>query len=75
MHEPKTPFSQDRWQLFNLADDPTEIHDLSEKHPAKLKEMQQLWESQAKEYGALPLVESPFVRDFSDAFLPGRYNY
>jgi arylsulfatase A-like enzyme len=75
MHEPKTPFSQDRWQLFNLADDPTEIHDLSAQNPAKLKELQELWEGQAKEYGALPLVESPFVRDFSDAFLPGRYNY
>lgn len=75
MHEPGTPFSQDRWQLFNLANDPTEIHDLAQSDPAKLKEMQQLWERQAAKYGALPLTQSPFQRDFSDAFLPRGYNY
>ncbi len=75
MHKPKTPFTQDKWQLFNLVDDPTEIHDLSAQNPSKLKEMRELWESQAKKYGALPLVESPFTRDFSDAFLPAGNNY
>lgn len=75
MHQPGTPFSKDRWQLFNLAKDPTEIHDLSAQDPAELKQMEELWESQARKYGALPLVQSPFVRDFSDAFLPDRYNY
>jgi arylsulfatase A-like enzyme len=77
MHKPGTPFSQDHWQLFNLADDPTEIHDLAQSDPAKLKEMQKLWESEAEKYGALPLTESPFGRagGFSDAFLPKPYDY
>ena len=77
MHKPGSPFSEDKWQLFNLADDPTETHDLAQQDPAKLTEMQQLWESEAEEYGALPLKESPFGRGptFSDAFLPNQYNY
>ncbi len=27
------PFGTDEWQLFNLAQDPAELHDLSEQHP------------------------------------------
>ena len=77
MHKPGTPFSQDQWQLFNLSDDPSETHDLAEQDPAKMKEMEQLWESQAEMYGGVPLVESPFGRGptFSDAFLPNPYDY
>jgi arylsulfatase len=54
MHKPGSPFSQDEWQLFNLADDPTETDDLARKKPTKLKEMQQLWESEAAKFGASP---------------------
>ncbi|HEU4981855.1 MAG TPA: hypothetical protein VFT88_04165, partial [Acidobacteriaceae bacterium] len=70
MHKPGTPFTQDEWKLFNLADDPTEIHDLAQQNPAKLKKMQELWTKQAQHYGGLPLTESPFGRGptFSDAF-------
>lgn len=34
----------DKWQLYNLLDDPTQIHDLSPSHPEKLAEMIELWE-------------------------------
>ncbi len=34
----------DTWQLYNLADDPTEMHDLSVTHPEKLAEMIALWD-------------------------------
>lgn len=34
----------DKWQLYNLSDDPAEIHDLSASHPEKLAEMIVLWE-------------------------------
>lgn len=77
MHKPGTPFSHDQWQLFDLTNDPTETHDLAKQDPAKLKEMEQMWEDQAAKYGALPLAESPFGRgpSFSDAFLPNPYDY
>ena len=32
------------WQLYNLAEDPTEMHDLAETHPEKLAEMIALWD-------------------------------
>lgn len=34
----------DTWQLYNLADDPAELNDLSEKNPEKLAEMIGHWE-------------------------------
>lgn len=77
MHKPGTSFSQDQWQLFDLSVDPSETHNLANQDPAKLKEMQELWRNQARQYGALPLTESPFGREseFSDAFLSSRYDY
>ena len=33
-----------QWQLYNLADDPTESNDLAASNPGKLKEMLALWE-------------------------------
>lgn len=77
MHKPGTPFAQDEWELFNLIDDPTETHDLAQKNPEKLKEMQQLWEAEARKYDSVPLTESPFGRGptFADAFLPNPYDY
>jgi arylsulfatase A-like enzyme len=34
----------DKWQLYNLADDPAQIHDLSESHPEKRAAMLALWD-------------------------------
>ena len=34
----------DTWQLYNLADDPAQIHDLSESHPEKRAAMLALWD-------------------------------
>jgi hypothetical protein len=50
-----TPFDQDKWQLFNLNEDPTETNDLAAKFPAKLAELQKLWDQEAAKYGVFPL--------------------
>lgn len=55
MHRFGEPFSNDEWMLFDTAADYSESKDLARSHPRKLKELQALWESQAREYGALPL--------------------
>ena len=34
----------DKWQLYNLEDDPAEMQDLSVVHPDKLTEMIRLWD-------------------------------
>lgn len=41
------------WQLFNLAEDPTELTDLAANEPDKLREMIALWEQYAIENGVI----------------------
>ncbi len=43
----------DTWQLYNLAEDPAELNDLSEENPQKLKEMIMHWEEYVAETGLL----------------------
>lgn len=51
LHE---PFAEaNKWQLFNLASDPTEVNDLSARHPEKMKEMLQYWQDYVKENGVI----------------------
>lgn len=69
MHQYGTTFEKDRWQLFNVARDPSESTDLSQQNPHKLKELQQLWQTEAQKYGALPLMDAPIEKGFDDAFL------
>jgi len=42
-----------RWQLYNLADDPAEQHDLAGQEPRKRDEMIVLWEAYARENGVI----------------------
>lgn len=50
--KPKGP---ERWQLYNLSQDPGEIHDLSEKEPERLEKMVKLWDQYVLETGVIPL--------------------
>ncbi|KAI1265376.1 alkaline-phosphatase-like protein [Xylariaceae sp. FL1019] len=50
--KPKGP---EKWQLYNLAKDPGEIHDLAEQEPEKLKELIKLWDIYVLETGVIPL--------------------
>ena len=40
-----------RWQLFNLAEDPSEEHDLAASEPAKTAELAALWDAWATRVG------------------------
>ena len=44
------------WQLYNVNEDPTELNDLAKSNPAKLKELQALFDSEAKKNKAYPLI-------------------
>jgi arylsulfatase A-like enzyme len=48
-------YERQRWELFDTENDPSECHDLAEKHPDKLQELIGLWWHEAGRYGALPL--------------------
>jgi arylsulfatase len=43
------------WELFHIAEDPAECHDLADQHPEKLREMIALWYVEAGKYKVLPL--------------------
>ncbi len=51
-----------KWELYNVKDDPTEFNDLAAAMPDKLKEMQDLFYSEARKYDVLPLDNSTLAR-------------
>ena len=54
-HRIGKPFDDDVWELYHVDEDFSECRDLASSHPEKLEEMIQLWWSEAKEHGVLPL--------------------
>ena len=50
-------FDRDRWELFHIEADRSQIHDLSAEHPGKLAELQALWNEQAQAHQAYPLAD------------------
>ena len=54
-HPPGKPFEEDQWELYHLENDFSECKNLAKEKPEKLKEMVDLWWSEAERYGALPL--------------------
>ena len=65
LHRPGTPFDKDVWELYNLNQDPTEVTNLAEKEPAKLKELRALFDSEGKKNNVFPLKDTLF-KDFID---------
>ena len=47
------PFGSDDWQLYDLAKDPGELHDVSEQRPKLRDEMAKAWERYARETGVV----------------------
>lgn len=50
-------FDSDRWELFHIAADRSQCHDLAAEHPEKLEELKQLWFDEAAKYNGLPLSD------------------
>ena len=53
------PLGTEEWQLFNLAEDPGEQYDLSDKFPKKRKELIALWDEYVKTNGVIIGARSP----------------
>ena len=51
-----------KWELYNVKEDPTQFDDLAAKMPDKLKQMQDVFYSEAKKYNVLPLDNSTLSR-------------
>jgi arylsulfatase len=55
------PFADDVWELYRVADDPTELHDLADAEPERLASMVDLWWRDAERFDVLPLDNRPLV--------------
>ncbi|MGX1585296.1 sulfatase-like hydrolase/transferase [Microbacterium sp. NPDC055502] len=58
VHAPLTGtghFEDDAWELFHVAEDRAEAHDLAATHPEKLRELIDAWFAEAEANFALPL--------------------
>jgi arylsulfatase len=58
-----------KWELYNVKEDFSEANDLASKHPAKLKELQDLFWVEAKKYNVLP-IENGRVDRFDVSLRP-----
>ncbi|MFO0800489.1 MAG: arylsulfatase [Gemmataceae bacterium] len=50
------------WELFNLKDDPAEMHDLSAKHPEKREALLKLWDEYVKRNGVIVSDAGPYAK-------------
>ncbi|HEY3795550.1 MAG TPA: arylsulfatase [Bradyrhizobium sp.] len=54
-HPPGTPFENDKWELFHLDRDFSEVDDLAASEPDRLAKMIKTWWSEAEKHHVLPL--------------------
>lgn len=48
-------FDADNWELYNIDQDFSQANDLAVKHPVKLKELQELFDLEARKFNVYPL--------------------
>ena len=60
-HVTGTDFSKDVWELYNLNEDFNERINLADKNPSKLKDLQNLFDSEAIKYNVYPLIDASQV--------------
>jgi len=54
-HKRRTPFADTEWELYHLDEDFSECRNLAAEKPEKLREMIDLWWTEAGQKGVLPL--------------------
>jgi len=54
------PLEEDRWELYDLAADPSETDDLAAREPERLAAMVERWWAEAEANQVLPLDNRPF---------------
>ncbi|HUO48900.1 MAG TPA: arylsulfatase [Acidimicrobiales bacterium] len=53
--EINAPFEEDVWELYHVAEDASECHDVAAEHPERVAAMVELWWEQARRNDVLPL--------------------
>jgi arylsulfatase len=70
--DPSKPFDDDTWELYHVAEDFSESHDLSVERPDKLSELQNIWWIEAARNNVLPL-QATFSGRYRDRPRPGGF--
>ena len=70
----------DTWELYHSEDDRSEVHDLAEQHPDKVRELVNLWYVEAGKYDVLPIDNrsiEDLLKEMPVAEIPegGTYRY
>lgn len=74
-HEKGVDFDADRWELYHVDEDFSECHDLADTHPEKLRELVELWWSEAGAFVVLPLDDREYERVAADVAARARAVY
>jgi arylsulfatase len=80
-HQSGVPFEDDDWELYHLAEDRSECHNLAAELPDKVTELVALWWEEAEAYGVLPLDDRTIelfttrYRDRSPHTVDRHYSY
>ncbi|MGZ6979987.1 MAG: arylsulfatase [Acidimicrobiia bacterium] len=59
--DPDAPFEDDVWELYHVAEDFSECHDLAAEEPERLAALVDLWWEEARKYQVLPLDNRPIA--------------
>lgn len=59
--DPDAPFTDDVWELYHVADDLSETHDLAGQEPERLQRLIELWWTEARRNDVLPLDNRPLA--------------
>ena len=62
LHQPLTPFSDEEWELYHLAADPTELRNLAADEPERVAAMAETWEELAWANPVYPLDEGSAIK-------------
>jgi arylsulfatase len=62
LHQPLTHFTDEEWELYHLAEDPTELRNLAAEQPERVKEMAAAWEDEAWRNFIYPLDEGSSIK-------------
>ncbi len=59
--DPDAPFEDDRWELYHVAEDFSECHDLADAEPDRLADLVARWWTEARAHQVLPLDNRPLA--------------
>lgn len=62
VHQPWQAFGDHEWELYHLAEDPTECHDRASERPDKVAELAAAWEEAAWENQVYPLEDGTMLK-------------